>query len=129
MRGSGRTELVRAIFGADPHHGTLVLAGKDVHVNNPMEAIRHRVALATEDRKLEGLFLQNSAKNNISISGLKDICWGGFVIRPKEELARVLKLIKSMMIKTPGPDFPVSNMSGGNQRSRIVAMSFCEPRS
>jgi ABC-type sugar transport system ATPase subunit len=121
MRGSGRTELARAIFGADPHLGTISLSGKQIHINNPGDAIKHQVALATEDRKAEGLFLQTTAKNNISISGLKAICWGGFIIRKKEELTRVLKLIKTMLIKTPGPDFPVANMSGGNQQKVILA--------
>ena len=121
MRGSGRTELARAIFGADPHDGTLKLSGKQINVRSPQDAIQHRVALATEDRKAEGLFLQGSTKNNISISGLKDICWGGFLIMGKQELERVLGLIKTMLIKTPGPDFPVANMSGGNQQKVILA--------
>jgi ribose transport system ATP-binding protein len=121
MRGSGRTELVRAIFGADSHLGTISLSGKQIHINNPGDSIRYQVGLATEDRKAEGLFLQTTAKNNISISGLNATCWGGFIIRKKEELARVLKLIKTMLIKTPGPDFPVANMSGGNQQKVILA--------
>jgi ribose transport system ATP-binding protein len=121
MRGSGRTELARAIFGADPHIGTISLSGKVIHINNPGNAIKHQVGLATEDRKAEGLFLQTTAKNNISISGLKAICWGGLIIRKKEELARTLKLIKTMLIKIPSPDFPVANMSGGNQQKVILA--------
>jgi ribose transport system ATP-binding protein len=121
MRGSGRTELARAIFGADPHEGTISLSGKMVNIKSPRDAIQNRVALATEDRKAEGLFLQGSTKHNISISGLKDVCWAGIVIRGNLELARVLKLIKTMMIKTPGPDFMVANMSGGNQQKVILA--------
>lgn len=121
MRGSGRTELARAIFGADPHVGTLSLFGKTTSIKSPQDAIRRRLALATEDRKAEGLFLQSSMRNNITVSGLKDISWGGFVIRKRLELANVLRLIKTMSIKTPGPDFPVANMSGGNQQKVILA--------
>lgn len=121
MRGSGRTELARAIFGADPHVGTLSLFGKTTAIKSPQDAIRRRLALATEDRKAEGLFLQSSMRNNITVSGLKDISWGGFVIRKRLELANVLRLIKTMSIKTPGPDFPVANMSGGNQQKVILA--------
>jgi ribose transport system ATP-binding protein len=121
MRGSGRTELARAIFGADPHEGTISISGKQINIKSPQDAIHNRVALATEDRKAEGLFLKGSTKNNISISGLKDICWAGFFIRQKQELEKVLKLIKAMLIKTPGPDFPVANMSGGNQQKVILA--------
>ncbi|NMB58836.1 MAG: sugar ABC transporter ATP-binding protein, partial [Chloroflexi bacterium] len=112
MRGSGRTELVRAIFGADPHNGTISLSGKDLRIHSPGEAISHRIALATEDRKAEGLFLQSSMKNNITISGLKNISWSIF-INTKKELSKVLNLIKTLVIKTSGPDFPVANMSGG----------------
>jgi ribose transport system ATP-binding protein len=121
MRGSGRTELVRALFGADPHGGTISFSGKQIDVASPGDAIRHRVALATEDRKSEGLFLQMTTKVNITISGLKAISWAGLVIRPKEELSKVLDLIKNLLIKTPGPDFMVANMSGGNQQKVILA--------
>ena len=121
MRGSGRTELARAIFGADPHVGTLSLFGKTASIRSPQDAIQHRLALATEDRKAEGLFLKTSTSTNITISGLKAISWGGFVIRKRLELANVLRLIKTMSIKTPGPDFPVANMSGGNQQKVILA--------
>ncbi len=91
------------------------------NVRSPQDAIKHHLALATEDRKAEGLFLKNTTKNNISISGLKDISWAGLVIRKKIELEKVLELIKLMMIKTPGPDFPVANMSGGNQQKVVLA--------
>ncbi len=120
MRGSGRTELVRAIFGADPHSGTITLSGKDLRIHSPGEAISHRIALATEDRKAEGLFLQSSMKNNITISGLKNISWSIF-ISTKKELSKVLNLIKTLVIKTSGPEFPVANMSGGNQQKVILA--------
>lgn len=120
MRGSGRTELVRAIFGADPHSGTITLSGQDLRIHSPGEAISHRIALATEDRKAEGLFLQSSMKNNITISGLKNISWSIF-ISTKKELSKVLNLIKTLVIKTSGPEFPVANMSGGNQQKVILA--------
>jgi ribose transport system ATP-binding protein len=120
MRGSGRTELARAIFGADAHSGTISLSGKTINIHSPGDAIRNRMALATEDRKTEGLFLQSSMKNNLTISGLKDISWAT-VINIKKELARVLELIKTLSIKTQGPEFLVANMSGGNQQKVILA--------
>ncbi|MCE1253851.1 MAG: sugar ABC transporter ATP-binding protein [Anaerolineae bacterium] len=121
MRGSGRTELVRALFGADAHHGSLTLMGKNIRVKSPKDAIHHRVALATEDRKSEGLFLQMTTRVNITISGLRSISLGGIFIRPKEELNKVVNLIKTLLIKTPGPNFLVANMSGGNQQKVILA--------
>lgn len=120
MRGSGRTELVRAIFGADSHKGTLSISGKTIHVRAPDDAIRHQIGLATEDRKAEGLFMQTNLKSNVTISGLKDISWG-IVINKKKELAKVIQLIKTLVIKTQGPDFMVANMSGGNQQKVILA--------
>ena len=120
MRGSGRTELARAIFGADPHGGSLKLSGKMVRVHSPSDAISQHVALATEDRKAEGLFLQASVKNNITISGLKAICKAG-IIQASLEMVRVLHYIKTLFIKTPSPDFMVANMSGGNQQKVILA--------
>jgi ribose transport system ATP-binding protein len=120
MRGSGRTELVRAIFGADSHKGTLSISGKTIHVRAPDDAICHQIGLATEDRKAEGLFMQTNLKSNVTISGLKDISWGT-VINKKKELAKVLQLIKTLVIKTQGPDFMVANMSGGNQQKVILA--------
>lgn len=120
MRGSGRTELVRAIFGADAHSGEITLSGKKLRIHSPGDAIQQRVALATEDRKAEGLFMQLSMKNNMTISGLKDISLAT-VINQKKELSRVINLIKTLLIKTSGPEFPVANMSGGNQQKVILA--------
>ncbi len=120
MRGSGRTELARAIFGADVHSGTISLSGKTVKIHSPGDAIKNRMALATEDRKTEGLFLQSSMKNNMTISGLKDISWAT-IINLKKELARVFELIKTLSIKTQGAEFLIANMSGGNQQKVILA--------
>ncbi len=121
MRGSGRTELVRALFGADPHQGNITLMNKAISVKSPGDAIRHRVALATEDRKSEGLFLQMTTKVNITISGLRSISLAGIFIRPKDEMVKVVNLIKTLLIKTPGPNFMVANMSGGNQQKVVLA--------
>ncbi len=120
MRGSGRTELVRAIFGADAHKGTITISGKTVSIHTPGTAIANQIGLATEDRKAEGLFMQINLKSNVTISNLKDISWGT-VISKKKELSKVLQLIKTLVIKTPGPEFMVANMSGGNQQKVILA--------
>ena len=120
MRGAGRTELARAIFGADSSKGDILLSGKPVKIHAPEDAIRHRVALVTEDRKAEGLFMQQSVKNNITISGLKALC-RAWVIRLSKENDKVKNLIKQLKIKTPNMDSLVSSMSGGNQQKVVLA--------
>jgi ribose transport system ATP-binding protein len=120
MRGAGRTELARAIFGADPHQGTIVLSGQALTMRSPQDAIRHRVALVTEDRKAEGLFLKLSVSTNTTISGLKALCrWG--IIRLRRETATVARLIERLTIKAPNANFIVGNMSGGNQQKVVLA--------
>ncbi len=120
MRGSGRTELARAIFGADPHQGEMTLSGKPLKVKSPGDAIHRRVALVTEDRKAEGLFLQQSVKNNITISGLRELCLA-WVVKQRQEMDQVQNLVKLLRVKTPNVNSLVSGMSGGNQQKVILA--------
>jgi len=83
--GSGRTELVSAIFGAlaDQSHGEVYLAGQPVKIRSPQEAIRHGLALVTEDRKRIGLVLGQSVLQNMTISSLETIAnrWGLSMLR------------------------------------------------
>jgi len=120
MRGAGRTELARAIFGADPHRGSMRLDGKPFLVHSPQDAIRQQVALATENRKVEGLFLQQSVRANITISGLKALT-RAWMINLAREAAQVQVLIQRLQIKTPNAERPVSGMSGGNQQKVVLA--------
>jgi len=120
MRGAGRTELARAIFGADPHQGQIVLSGKPVSMRSPRDAINQRVALVTEDRKAEGLFLKLPVTTNITISGLKAFSRLG-IISHRRESVKVVQLIKQLAIKTPSASFLVGNMSGGNQQKVVLA--------
>lgn len=120
MTGSGRTELARVIFGADPYSGEMELSGQPYKVHSPADAIRRQVALVTEDRKALGLFLKLSVTNNTTISGLKALC-RAWVIKLREELELVQKMIRQLNIKTPGANFLVLNMSGGNQQKVVLA--------
>ncbi|WP_423224545.1 sugar ABC transporter ATP-binding protein [Candidatus Amarolinea aalborgensis] len=120
ITGSGRTELARAIFGADPYTGEMRISGQPYRASSPQDAIRHGVALVTEDRKAQGLFLKLNVAFNTTISGLKQLCrWG--VIQLPRELNLVKKMIQDLSIKTPGPNFIVVNMSGGNQQKVVLA--------
>ena len=120
ITGSGRTELARAIFGADPYTGEMRISGQPYKASSPADAIRHGVALVTEDRKAQGLFLKLNVAINTTISGLKYLCRFGVIQLPRE-LKLVKKMITDLSIKTPGPNFIVLNMSGGNQQKVVLA--------
>ena len=120
ITGSGRTELVRAIFGADPSTGEMQISGQPYKPRSPSDAIRNGIALVTEDRKAQGLFLKLNVTINTTISGLRRLCRSG-VIQLSRELALVKQMIKDLRIKTPGPNFIVVNMSGGNQQKVVLA--------
>jgi ABC-type sugar transport system ATPase subunit len=96
------------------------LLGEPYRPHSPADAIRHGVALVTEDRKAQGLFLKLSVRINTTISGLKRLTRFG-VIQFGKELALVRRMIKDLSIKTPSAEFTVVNMSGGNQQKVVLA--------
>ena len=120
LRGAGRTEMARAIFGADSSTGEVSVEGKPVKIDSPSDAIDLKLALMTEDRKAEGLFPKMGVRSNITLPDLKALTRFGW-IRAREELARVVKLINQLSIKTPKPDSLVENLSGGNQQKVVLA--------
>ena len=121
ITGSGRTELMRLIFGADPYtSGDMKLFGEPYQVRSPKDAIQKGVALVTEDRKAQGLLLKLAVTQNTTISGLEKLTRYG-VINHKKELDLVQHYIQELSIKTPGPSFLVMNMSGGNQQKVVLA--------
>jgi len=120
ITGSGRTELVRTIFGADPYSGEMKIDGKPYKPRSQQDAIKHGVALVTEDRKGQGLLLKLPVFTNTTISGLNRLTRAG-IIRLRAELELVKDMIRQLSIKTPSPQFMVVNMSGGNQQKVILA--------
>lgn len=119
--GSGRTELVRAIFGADPIiKGEIYVKGKKVKITSPSDAIMLGIGLATEDRKAEGLFLDLGVKDNLTIASLKKFSKNGF-IDMQNELSEVNTYIKELNVKTPSPFKKVKELSGGNQQKVVLA--------
>lgn len=121
ITGSGRTELMRLIFGADPYtSGEMKLYGQPYHVRSPKDAIKQGVALVTEDRKGQGLLLKLAVTQNTTVSGLDQLTKYG-VIKLREEVELVKEYIRQLSIKTPGPNFLVVNMSGGNQQKVVLA--------
>lgn len=119
--GARRTELVRAIFGADPiDAGKVYLEGKQVTINSPQDAIKLGISLATEDRKIQGLVLGMTVRENISIANLKSLSKVNFIdCNSEKEVAH--KFVNQLKIKTPSIEQQTRNLSGGNQQKVVLA--------
>lgn len=119
--GAGRTELARAIFGADERQkGNIYIDGKEVFLNSPKDAIKNGIALIPEDRKQQGVLLKMSIAHNITFASIKKLS-KNTVINKKEEKQLVEKCIKKLQIKTPSDSQLVKNLSGGNQQKVVLA--------
>ncbi len=119
--GSGRSELMRAIFGADEKEsGEILLNGRPVTINSPQDAINLRLAYLPEDRKAAGLFLDMALKANIEAASLFQVTANGFVI-PAREVKLAQEYISRLNISTYGPEQEVRRLSGGNQQKTLVA--------
>ncbi|MDR1590061.1 MAG: sugar ABC transporter ATP-binding protein [Oscillospiraceae bacterium] len=118
--GAGRTEVVRAIFGADAIiSGEIKLEGKPVHFKKPGDAIAAGIALCPEDRKEQGLVLLRSIRDNITAPVLDKVRKGLFLDKKAEDEVAG-DAIKKYSIKTPSSDKPVLELSGGNQQKVIL---------
>lgn len=121
LMGAGRTEIMRAIFGLDPlDSGEIFIDGELVDLDNPHTAISHGVGFLTESRKEEGLILDFSVKDNISMTAFEEFSKKG-VIDTKVENQFVDLLIDRLTVKTSSRDLPVRFLSGGNQQKVVMA--------
>ena len=117
--GAGRTETMRAIFGADPlDSGKIFIHGKEVKIKTPRHAIQNGIAFLTEDRKGQGLVLQESIRNNVILANMKGFTSGLFLNDKKISEATEAN-IRDLRIKTPSADEIVGQLSGGNQQKVI----------
>lgn len=121
--GSGRTEMARTIFGADRSRSTtgeIYVQGRKVEIRGVQSAVAQKIALIPEDRKRQGLVLDMTVRENISMAKIKNIMTKGFLSRKKEKkLAR--EYIDALRILTPGEQQVVKNLSGGNQQKVVIA--------
>ena len=118
--GSGRTEIVRALFGADRVKGfDLFIEGEPVTISSPSDALDAGLSFVPEDRKLQGLILPFSVESNISIASLHEISSCGFLNKSRE-ISIAEKYIRQLGIKTPSMRTRVKDLSGGNQQKCIV---------
>lgn len=121
LMGAGRTEIMRAIFGVDPHEsGKLYFEGKEIHIKNPRDAIRHGFGFITENRKTEGLILDFSIERNIALPSEERLAQS-HVINDKKEFDFSSELSKRLGVKAQDINLPASTLSGGNQQKVVIA--------
>lgn len=121
LMGAGRTELAEAIFGLNPSDsGEIYIKGKQVQIRSTSDAIKNRIALVPEDRKLLGLNLKDTTGFNISLSVLKLFEKMG-VLNKKAENVQIDRSIEQFGIKVMGRKTPVVSLSGGNQQKVVIA--------
>jgi ABC-type sugar transport system ATPase subunit len=125
--GSGRTEVARAIFGADPvDAGTVTLDGRPLSGRSPRRAIRAGIGMVPEDRKLEGVLLDRSIAENITLSHL-DAVWTVGVVSGRQERSAVVDLMQRIGVRARGPRAKVGELSGGNQQKVLFARGLFKP--
>ena len=121
LMGAGRTETTRAIFGADPKQsGQIILNGEELKISGPLDAIRHGLVLAPEDRKKDGLCTKLSIRENIALPNLDAICTKLGVINKKTEHRIVKEAVKNFNIKMSSAEADAGSLSGGNQQKVVV---------
>ena len=119
--GAGRTELARAIFGADRlDSGRIILRGKPIDIKSPAHAIQQGIALVPEDRKRHGVLAHLSIKQNITLSALGNFTRNG-IINLRQEHAHAKEYANSMRIASPDLERWVYYLSGGNQQKVVIA--------
>ena len=120
MLGSGRTELLKSIFGADPlDGGEIFIEGQKIQKHTLKEMMRHGLALTPEDRKTEGLILEQTIYNNLCYANLDNIKKHGFV-QEKKAAEMVKQQVERLQIKVASVQQPVNSLSGGNQQKVVV---------
>lgn len=121
LMGAGRTEIMSCIFGdSEIDGGEIYVEGKKVHIKNPNKAIENGIAYVTEDRKIEGLMLEKTIEENITIANLKDISNNSILSKNKIiDLAN--NSIKKFKIKSTGINHICEKLSGGNQQKVVLS--------
>ncbi len=121
LMGAGRTEVARAIFGADPvDSGEIYVLGKKAHIKSPSDAVKHSIAYLSEDRKRYGVTLGMDVENNIVLAAFgKFLDFLGWVNQTKTHTTAE-HFVQALSIKTPGLQQKVKNLSGGNQQKIVV---------
>lgn len=130
LAGAGRTELARAIIGADKiDDGTVYFEGRPLKLRSPKDSVKRGIALLPEDRKAQGIFPGFSVTRSISAGALWKILRAGFLLDKKREEASAREYVRELGIRTPSIHQDVNFLSGGNQQKTSLARGlFSEPR-
>ncbi len=124
LMGSGRTEAMRAIFGADRAEGGSVFLGKSARparIRCPRDAVRHGIALLTEDRKAQGLLLPLSIRINTTMANLRGVSVRGGVLRKGKEEEVTDRFAKALSLRYHSQEQAARDLSGGNQQKVVLA--------
>ena len=119
--GSGRSEVMNALFGMKAAKGTVRIDGEVATIASPVDAIKRRIAFVTENRKEEGLVLAHSVEWNISMAALQRFAAALGFMRRREERKSANQEVDRLSIKTASVDTPVGSLSGGNQQKAVLA--------
>lgn len=120
LMGAGRSEIMQAIFGYRKMDGGKVfIDGKEVTIKSPYDAIKAGIAFVTEDRKSQGLILELSVRENLSITTLDKISKNS-LISSKTEISLADEMIEKLHVKTSGREISVKSLSGGNQQKIVI---------
>ena len=123
--GAGRTEVARLIFGADrADEGEIFVRGTPVHIRSPRNAVKHGIGLVPEDRKGQGVAIDESIQVNATMARMSAVIGPLGFIKGKEENRLVTKLGETLRLKASSIKAPVSSLSGGNQQKVVLAKWF-----
>ena len=130
LMGAGRTEVLKAVFGALPGvAGSVRVAGRPVAGRRPRAAMRAGIAFVPEDRKAEGLILPFPVRDNVALSTLGRLAWLRAFIASGRVSAAARRAVEALRIRTPGIFQPVQGLSGGNQQKVVLARALqTQPR-
>src|SRR5919197_679596 len=119
--GAGRTEVARALFGADPlDSGEVLVQGRKVEIRSPRDAVRHGIAYLSEDRKRYGLALGMDVETNVALAAFEKFVRPLGWVSAGKARARAEHLVEALSIRTPGVHQKVKNLSGGNQQKVVI---------
>jgi simple sugar transport system ATP-binding protein len=122
--GAGKTELLRLIFGADtPDGGQILIQGQEKRINSPGQAVKEGIFMIPEERRTQGILVENSIRENITLPFLNLFSLLSIVIK-KRETKHTLKIIDKIGLTPPKPEMLVKNLSGGNQQKVVIGKWF-----
>ena len=120
LTGAGKTELLHLLFGAEtPDSGEILIKGRRVRFSRPGTAVKHGIFLIPEERRRQGLWVENSVRENITLPFLKSFSAAGWVLRQREN-RHARHIIRQVELVPSEPEMQVKNLSGGNQQKVVI---------